>query len=538
MTRIIATVFTLLTLAITPLCRAATPLPPDVQAALKAIGVELKVTDRPAFPKPAAKSVEVTLTPLTAKTGATVVSFGLPFPPETMPDDSRISVEDSAGHELPALTKPLVKWWIDRKPGTLRSVLVEIEINVADDKKTPQKVTVRWDKGRTKSLPALVPVDKTQDVTPVKPGGAANAFDFHQPQILATLPAQWLCDSLIVWQQTPSAENKVAPWFDTHFDKQFPGSLKWITAGKAGSESYLFDRAATYMKAYVRSGRSEHLTAALQAADYYIQHVSDAGLFPFSGSDLKYVLVEGPAIAYMLTGDERYPTAIAKMAKAWDAHKRIEYKGEGFWTERHTAFGLMAYLHSYEITGNPADLDRAKKFFDASLNLQIHPGDGKEVVGAWLHTGNSHGDGNDWTTSPWMSAFLTDAIWKYWMNSGDERAPASLLMYAKYTQKYSITPKGNSTWYMANAPGRGHSVDVSNDADVPTDAAHNVEGVYLLAMGHYLSGGTDKDYLPKIQTLFPPVLNDGANAPGRKFNWRFRETSMLVWFLANTDAKP
>src|SRR6185295_18214831 len=198
-------------------------------------------------------------------------------------------------------------------------------------------------------------------------------------------------------------------------------------------------------------GKPEHLTAALQASDYYIQHISDAGLFEFTKDDLKYVLVEGPALAYMLTGDERYPTTIAKMTKAWEAHKRIEYKGEGFWTERHTAFGLMAYLHSYEITGNTADLDHAKKFFDAALALQVHPGDGKEVAGAWLHSGKSHGDGNDWTTSPWMSAFLTDAIWKYWMNSGDERAPASLLMYAKYTQRYAITPKGNSTWYMANA---------------------------------------------------------------------------------------
>lgn len=529
-----------MTLFMSQLCRAADlkPSPEEVQVAMKAVGVDLKVAERPVFPKPVAKSVEVTLTPLTWRTGNTIVSFGLPFPPDMMADDSKISVEDAKGNEIPVFTKPLVKWWIDRKEGAIRSVLVQFEINLPDKTKTPQKVTVRWDKGRTQSRPALVPVDRTQDVMPVNPGDAPASFDFRQPKILATLPAQWLCDSLIVWQQVPASENKVAPWFDKHFDEQFPGSLKWITAGRNGSESYLFDRAATYTKAYVRTGKPEYLTAALQAVDYYIQHVSYSGLFVFAGDDLKYVLCEGPALAYMLTGDERYPTAIKQMARAWEAHTRIEYKGEGFWTERHTAYGLMAYLHSYEITGNPADLDKAQRFFDAVLTLQVHPLDGKEPVGAWLHTSQSHGEGNGWTTSPWMSAFLTDAIWKYWMNSGDPRAPASLLIYAKYTQRWSIQPDGKTTWYLANPEGKGRSMKVPSPPK-DNDADHNIEGIYLLALGYYFSGGMDKTYLAPMETLYPPIIVQDANQPGmaRKFNWEFRETSMLIWLLTHASGQ-
>ena len=577
-------------------CAPHPPLPPEVRAAMKTVGVELKIPQRPPFPKPTAQSVEVTLTPLTWRTGNILASFGLPFPPDMIPDDSRISVEDAAGKEVPVFTKPLVKWWIDRKEGTNRSVLVQFEVRVPDRAKTPQKFLVRWDKVRTRNRPEQVPVDRTQDVVPVSPGfppaqpglaafltfpatqpallatrlapvvslrppaatqpttamlpttgpgrrrrpefqPVATSFDFRQPKILATLPAQWLCDSLLVWQQVPAAQNQVASWFDEHFDRQFPGSPKWITAGRDGSESYLFDRAATYAKAYARSGKAEHLLAALQAVDYYIQHIGYSGLFAYAGDDLKYVLTEGPALAYMLTGDERYPAVIAQMTKAWERHTDIEYTDpEMFWTERHTGFGLMAYLHSYEITGNLAHLDKAQRFFEAALAMQVQPGDGKEPVGAWLHTARSHTDGNGWTTSPWMSAFLTDAIWKYWMNSGDPRAPASLLMYAKYAQRYCITPDGTSTWYMANAPGRGTSVGVGRGSTgVPRDETHNMEGAYLMALGHYLSGGLDPGYLPKIQTLYPPMLaEDSANEPGRKFNWRFRETSMLVWFLANT----
>jgi imidazolonepropionase-like amidohydrolase len=52
-------------------------------------------------------------------------------------------------------------------------------------------------------------------------------------------------------------------------------------------------------------------------------------------------------------------------------------------------------------------------------------------------------------------------------------------------------------------------------------------------MGYYLSGGQDDGLLRTIGTLWPPLMRDQANSPGRKFSWRFRETSMLVWFLAN-----
>ena len=41
----------------------------------------------------------------------------------------------------------------------------------------------------------------------------------------------------------------------------------------------------------------------------------------------------------------------------------------------------------------------------------------------------------------------------------------------------------------------------------------------------------------KIETLWPPIMEDGANAPARKFTWRFRETSMLVWFLTEAHAR-
>jgi hypothetical protein len=501
----------------------------DSEPVLQALGAMLEVTQRPPWPPCPADRVEVTLVPQAAAAGPAVVSFGLPFGPGWLSDDKRLRVVAADGTEIPAFTRPLAQWWIDGKPGTARSVLVQFEITVAD--KTPRKVTVAWDKPRRQTRPAEVPAADTQVELNVDPpaGFAASAlpFSYRCPKVLAVLPAPWLCDSLVVWQQVPATGNRAAPWFDEHLVRHFERSTWNIAANQANFEAHLFDRPATYAKVYARYGEAKYLTAMLKAIDFYIQHLGPSGFFAIKPTqDVKYVYTEGAAVAYLLTGDDRYRKAIDLTLKAWETHKAIEYTGKNFFTERHHAFGMLAYLHAYEVTGEPKYLDKARRYFEAAYAMQVKPVDGQAPDGAWVHKAEHHGDGNGWTTSPWMSAFLTDAIWKYWMLSGDDRAAASLAMYAKFAAKYAVTPDGKFVYYMANSPGRGKS---ENEDDV----AHNMEGIYLLALGHYLSGGTDKDYLAKIEGLKPGLLDDGANNPGRKFNWRFRETLMLVWFLAN-----
>jgi hypothetical protein len=140
------------------------------------------------------------------------------------------------------------------------------------------------------------------------------------------------------------------------------------------------------------------------------------------------------------------------------------------------------------------------------------------------HSAESHGDGIGWTTSPWMSALLMDSIWKYWMLTADDRAPVSMAMYAKFISKYAITPDGKEVYYMAASPEAGKNVN-------PENPPHHVEACYMLAMGYYLSGEKNLDLLAKYQALWPLVMADDANRPPRKFSWRFRNTSMLVWFL-------
>jgi imidazolonepropionase-like amidohydrolase len=483
----------------------------DPRPILEKLGAVLKVAERPAAPRPEGTSVQVRLLPQGPEAAGAVVSFGLPFGPDVLADDRLLRVVGADGEEIPAHTRPLARWWIDGKQGTLRSVLVQFAAPAGD------RVTVAWDRPRTKSREA-VPVAETRTVR------TGDGFDFHCPKVLALLPPAWLCASRVAWQQVPAAENSAAPWFDEHLAAQFPGSLKNIATKSV--EAHLYDRPATYAKIYVRHGEEKHLLAALRANDFYLQNLGADGFFQLKKGDHKYVYSEGSAIMYLLTGDERYREGVLRALQGWASWKRIEYKGQGFWTERHAGTGLAAWLHAYELTGDPEQLAAARRYFEAVYALQVSPLDGKDPDGAWLHTGDSHGDGNGWTSSPWMSALLMDSIWKLWMITGEPRCPASLSLYAKFALTHALTPDRKGVFYMANSPGRGRSED-------PESPPHNMEACYVLSLGYWLSGGTDRALLDAVQSLWPPLMRDGANSPGRKFNWRFRETSMLVWFLQN-----
>lgn len=487
----------------------------DPKPILEKLGAVLKVTERPRAPKPSATSISVVLVRQGDNAGEAVASFGVPFGPDVLSDDRRIRVTGADGQEIPAYTRPLAHWWIDGKKGTLRSVHLQFAAPAAP------RVTVSWDGPRTKFRDGPAPAAETETVV------TADGSDFHRPRVLALLPPAWLCDSRVAWQQVPAAENTAAPWFDRHLAEQFPGSTRNIATKSV--EAHLYDRPATYAKIYVRHGEERHLLAALRSNDFYLQNLGADGFFQLKKGDHKYVYSEGSAIMYLLTGDERYKEGVLRALKSWALWKRIEYKGQGFWTERHAGTGLAAYLHAYELTGDPEHLAMARRFFEAVYALQVSPLDGKEPDGAWLHTGESHSDGNGWTTSPWMSALLMDSVWKLWMITGEPRCPASLAMYAKFADTHAVTPDRKGVYYMANSPGRGRSEN-------PESPPHNMEACYVLALGYWLSGGTDRRLFDTIQTLWPPLMRDGANSPGRKFNWRFRETSMLVWFLQNAGA--
>jgi len=480
---------------------------------LEMMDVTLAKVDRPASNSVAAQSVTATLVP-EAGPGEYVVSFGVPFPPNILVDHTRIWVQDERGEEIPVFTRPLAHWWLDREQNGLRSVLVQFEMMFADA--DLRRVTVSWDRAPKASRKREVPTVETQFVR------ADADVSYRCPKVLAILPPEWMCQSWIAWQQVSASANSTAPWYDTHMLDQFPGSLPHINEERYAP--HLYDRPATYAKIYIRHGLREQLLAGLKAGDVYVSHMGEDGSFGLKSGDFKYVYAEGSTLLYLLTGDDRFRNATLKAGERWAHWSGYRYTGEGFWTERHTAFGMAAFLNAYMLTGDGDWLDRAAAYYDGVYAMQSVPLDGKVADGAWRHTAESHGDGDGWSTSPWMSALLCDSIWQYWMLTGDARAPESLAAYAKFIARYAVTPDGAGVYYMAASPEAGMSVNAENPP-------HHVEACYMLAMGYYFSGGKDEELLEKYESLWPLVMDDDANRPPRKFAWRFRNTSMLIWFL-------
>ena len=81
--------------------------------------------------------------------------------------------------------------------------------------------------------------------------------------------------------------------------------------------------------------------------------------FALKPGDHKYVYAEGLALLDLLNGDPRYRDAVMRTLVSWAKWERVLYSGEGFWTERHTAFGMAAYLHAFELTGDGELMDAA-----------------------------------------------------------------------------------------------------------------------------------------------------------------------------------
>ena len=128
------------------------------------------------------------------------------------------------------------------------------------------------------------------------------------------------------------------------------------------------------------------------------------------------------SIHYLLTGDERCIGTIDDLCAFFDSefgnairrdYSKQRYRG---FTERFVSFMLLSKMHAYEITGNTKYLADAKDQVDHLYNMQNTPFDKKNPDGSWRHNSDDHGEGGDnWGSSIWMSTYVIDGLFQYWM---------------------------------------------------------------------------------------------------------------------------
>jgi hypothetical protein len=219
--------------------------------------------------------------------------------------------------------------------------------------------------------------------------------------------------------------------------------------------------------------------------------------------------------------------------------------------------GLLNATADYELSGDPRMLARARALFEAGLNAQNFPPPGAPADGCMVHTGSQHGERVEgWICSVWMSTLMVDAMLRYYLITADPRVPASIEKLADFVVKtgtYRLRPHASEPndltfpYYLVSSQTRGQV-----EVDPWSDRQHALDSALILAAADYFSrqaGRPQPQYRRLLQELLVTArwnfekhqrpdapAKDAAPSfplsPARKFNWWFRTTASLDWFLS------
>jgi len=487
--------------------------------------------------------VEVSLAARVPEAGVETVNFGVPLPPGLLVDARRVRVLDEAGGEIPAAVRSLEPWRVGWRDGTIRSVQIQFEANFGAH--ANRRVRVVFGVARRRHRRAFVPVERT----------LVDANGSSGPRVGATLPARWLCDSLVVGPQTPSAEAGDLAAYERFVERNFAGSLRYLDS-KVYHE-WLFDRTNAYQKMYARTGEARYLDAAYRAAHFMREHTEttgpDAGTFTLKGRDLKYVYPRAMHVHYLLTGDERARTAGLLMARFCLENQDPVYdpatiapvatgvdpeKGRRFWTLRHQGYGLLGVLHGWEMTGDRAYWEKAQACADAYYEHQNRPPDGRPPDGSLRQDWERY-DPNEATyhgaTSAWMMALLLDPLVQYWTLTADRRVPEMVIRWCDFLDRRGMLPDGSKAYYVVNCFAAFDPTQPAGEPG-PDMEMHNPEIAWTFALGSYFTRDPERRarYRRRFDRLFPLAVALDVNRPARAFDWAFQFSSQIVYFMRHT----
>ena len=511
--------------------------------------------------------------PVTLHPGAAVragqamtVAFGVPFPKGLVSDVAMLRVLDAAGTELPSHIVETARW---RRLGDLsgsdsvRAVLVYTDVTFPTI--APLAIAVAFGEPATKSLgPQSAPDTLWVGISQgPDPDEYAAAADVREPAVYATLPADWLGATLLRTRTQPVFLDDSWAWLDEALINYAATAVNDVPSSvtpeneiayESDAEPWLFDRAMTLFGVYIRTGELKWLRHAHRATQYYAKHLNANGAFDLKTTDdLKYSYGQAMFLDLMLTGDARLLEPIERVAAFGRQFEETYAASLNFWTERHQAYALLAALSAWEATGKPEHGDRAIEVARASITAALEPANGWQPQGCILHTFRQHeGDADDRPVcSPWMSALLADAIWRYYLMSADNDALAFLADLGEFIARVGIRDISDehaqlaglwAPWYLVSNAVQfsdtgawgdlEHTCDVAgltaraawaarslgrDAADIELATTRLIEGCQRnLASWHRTSDVTRPEW-----RLQPP----------RKFSWWFGTTLDLPWFV-------
>lgn len=417
-----------------------------------------------AAPQPSG-TLAVQLYPTEGVTGNRLVTFGIPFPRGSVGtnDLGRIRVL-RAGEEVPAYVDALTPWRQARSPAldgtSLRVARIQIHHSFSTVWPDPELVTVEWGmSNRTANLTTLEnPRSAWHQVTN---GTFQPSDNVWEPDVLPVLPKAHLClgflkparmapldEGVPATREDPALMRAIDHWpayleldhavhnfFFTLINHDDPRVAPTNQCPyRTDFEPWLYDRASALFLLYFRSGQVQALREAIRATQFYYTQLypgtatpeSLIGLFKLKvptpddnngGNSAMYSYNECLAYDYWLCGDTTVLPAIDWVVHAQESNSDVtRWSPELYgWTERHTAFRLLASLIAYEVSGTAACKSNLLSQTADFLWHQNGAGGllpGNRVDGGLYHYGSQHGDGieTNLVASSWMTVLTLDAM--------------------------------------------------------------------------------------------------------------------------------
>lgn len=492
-----------------------------------------------------------------ASKGEVAVTFGIPFPPGALGDVRDLRIVDEQGREIPADVTASLRWHF--RDGSVRAARVQVRVAMPDARRTLRFA-----------------VGEPRRATPAGWAYAEGLVDggngLRMPGVLATLDPRWLSRSLVAGPQQPVEAGNA---YDRYFDTQF----EWARAlPTSDSTAWLFDRPSTLFKHYVRSGRIEHLRAAVESYRFYMAHLvregKCAGGWRFGKAnpcDAKYVYIEPIVLALALVGDDSLhdEALVGRMLALWDTGGWSGIGGaylraDQAFTERHIGLGLLATVSAYELTG---DAGTRRRIGERIAWLDAHQRDNPDGLGndgSWRHSWQRHeGADFDPTTdirgaSPWMSENIIDGLWHAWLVTADARIPPMVTAFGAYLEGHGWIapttfalagtswrddcsgPRGEIAWYWSSSQVPLARLIALQSAEGEYSDAHTVELGLPVALARYFERDPLRqraldERLDGIAHSYAPACARNR-ATARRFNWNHRGAVVVPWLRGAASA--
>jgi hypothetical protein len=537
----------------------------------------------------------------------TIVTFGMPFTRGSVSESNLdlvriISVDNT---EIPSYIDQLSPWRhvsnsaLDCK--SVRFARIQFMYSFSVSYPNHEIITIEWGvKHRTQNRSVL---QNPRLAWHLVESGTYEAEDkVFEPDVYVALPGEYLCGGtvnptrMLPFDKNVSGKREEPGVFDSLKDQ--PGyvvidhaqhnffftiinrdTIKVKTElqcpYKTHYEPWLYDRSSVMYMLYLRSGNITALREAVRNTQYYRNNLWDdttvpsrfTGLFKLknpvpegypTGNGAMYSYNECLAYTYWLTCDEEMPEAIEWIV---NAHEQNDEPSRwdptiDFWTERHTAFRLLANTVAYEITGKTVYRDSLISQYHDFIWHQngaggILPDD--RIDGGLWHYGSQHGDGDAKTlvASSWMTVLTVDAMVRAYAFSEDREIADFIRRIGNFEMaackrdemhSYGVGP----LWYcdyMVRSDGSsevrsGHTIEHSLEIAGTVAWAAYFSNLLNMEDGTYidLADKLFASYKAGVQYWTRPNASKVGNtafrvSPWRKYGWEYRPSGSFSYIM-------